>query len=321
MCREDESILKAGLAAGLRLPYECSTGSCGSCRARLVSGHVESRWPEAPGLSGRDRAKGRILCCQSEPRGDVQLDVALLPDAGEPASGSRSARVTAILPLTPDTLRVVCEPEEPIPFLPGQYVLVVIPGHKGRRAYSMSDLPGDGRRLDFVVRAKPGGAATRHFFEKLQPGDRLTLEGPYGHAWLRTPVERDLVLVAGGSGLGPMLSILRAALLGGVADGRDVVLVFGARRRRDLFDLAVLDELARSHGNFRCVLALSEPEAADPWEGEVGLVHEVLVRCVPDLADRDLYMAGPAPMIDAVLRACVFERGIAPARLRFDRFS
>ena len=320
-CREDESILKAGLAAGVRMPYECSTGSCGSCRARLVSGDVESRWPAAPGLSGRDRAKGRILCCQSEPRGDVSLEVKLVPDAGEPPSGSHRARVVEIVPLTPDTLRIVCEAERPVGFRPGQYVLFVIPGERGRRAYSMSDRPGDGTRLDFVVRAKPGGAATRFLFEKLRPGEVLDLEGPYGRAFLRTPVERDLVLAAGGSGLGPMLSILRAALLDGLADGHDVVLVFGVRRRGDLFDLEILEDLARAHDNFRAVLALSEPTPSDPWEGEVGLVPEVLLRSVPDLAERDIYMAGPAPMIDAVLRACVFERGIPPARLRFDRFS
>lgn len=320
-CREDESILKAGLEAGLLLPYECSTGSCGSCRARLVSGSVESRWPEAPGLSGRDLAKGRILCCQSEPRGDVSLEVKPDVDRVPQASGSHRARVVEIVPLTPDTLRIVCEPEAPLAFLPGQYVLFVIPGQRGRRAYSMSDRPGDGTRLDFVVRAKPGGAATRFLFEKLRPGEWLELEGPYGHAFLRTPLTRDLVLVAGGSGLGPMLSILRAALEDGHADGHDVVLVFGVRRRRDFFDLEILEGLARAHPGFRTVLAVSEPEPAEPWEGEVGLVPEVLVRAVPDLAERDLYMAGPAPMIDAVLRACVFERGIPPARLRFDRFS
>jgi toluene monooxygenase electron transfer component len=320
-CRSDETLLKAGLEAGLRLPYECSTGSCGSCRARLLTGEVETRWPEAPGLSGRDRARGRILCCQSEPRSDVTIEVDLLPDGPEPRPGSRLARVTEIVPLTADTLRIVCEPDEPLRFLPGQYVLFVIPGERGRRAYSMCDRPGDGSRLDFVVRAKPGGVATSFLFEKLHPGDALELEGPYGRAFLREPVERDLVLAAGGSGLGPVLSILREALEGGGAEGRKLTLVFGVRRRRDLFDVDVLEALARAHPNLELVLALSEPEPLEPWDGEFGLVHEVLLRRVPDLTDRDVYMAGPPPMIDALLRACIFERKMSPERIRFDRFS
>jgi toluene monooxygenase electron transfer component len=320
-CRPDETLLKAGLEAGLRLPYECSTGSCGSCRARLVSGEVESRWPDAPGLSSRDRTRGRILCCQSEPRGDVTIAVELLPPGPEPRPGARSARVTEIVPLTEDTLRIVCEPAEPLHFLPGQYVLFVIPGTRGRRAYSMCDQPHDGRRLDFIVRARPGGVATSFLFEKLRPGDPLALEGPYGRAFLRTPIERDLALAAGGSGLGPMLSILRAALEGGGAEERRITLVFGVRRRRDLFDVELLEELARAHPNLEVVLALSEPEPEEPWNGEVGFVHDVLLRRVADLTERQVYMAGPAPMINALLHACVFERKMAPDRLRFDRFS
>ncbi len=320
-CRSDETLLKAGLEAGIRLPYDCSTGSCGSCRARLVAGEVESRWPEAPGLSGRDRDRGRILCCQSEPRSDVTLEVGLAAPGPEPTPGAFEARVTGIVPLTHDTLRVRCAPAERFEFLPGQYVLLAVPGARGRRAYSMCDTPGRTSEIDFVVRAKPDGVATRFLFEKLRVGDVLSLEGPYGHAFLREPVERDLACAAGGSGLGPILSILRAALEEGRAGDRRVTLVFGVRTERDLFDLDVLEALARRHPNFERVLALSEPEPGASWQGETGLVHEVLLRRVPDLTERDVYMAGPAPMIDAVIRACVFERKMPPARLRFDRFS
>ncbi len=319
-CRSDETLLRAGLAAGHRLPYECSSGSCGKCRARLVSGEVEGRWPDAPGLSSRDRTRGRILCCQSEPRGDCTLEVELDPPGPEPLSGRHVVRVTEIRPLTHDTIRIVCEPEAPFVFLPGQYALFVIPGERGRRAYSMSDRPRSDCRIDFVVRAKPGGVATRFLFEKLRPKDRLDLEGPYGRAFLREPIPRDLVCVAGGSGLGPMLSILRAVLEEGRAPERSVRLVFGVRRRRDLFDLQLLDSLARRYPRFDVVQALSEPEAGESWDGEVGLVHEVLIRRVPDLAEREIYMAGPPPMIDAVVRACVFERRMPADRIWFDRF-
>ena len=73
-CAPDETILFAGLRAGLALPYECASGGCGTCRARLVAGQAISRWPGATGLSERDRRKGdRILMCQSVPDGPCQL--------------------------------------------------------------------------------------------------------------------------------------------------------------------------------------------------------------------------------------------------------
>jgi len=318
LCRPDETLLKAGLEAGLRLPYDCSTGTCGSCRARLVAGAVAARWPDAPGLSGRDRRKGRILCCQSEPRGPVRIEVEQEAPDARPRPGAHTCRVTEIHALTADTRRLVCALEAPLGFRAGQYVLFVIPGTSGRRAYSMCGRPGEEATLDFVVKAKPGGVATRFLFDRLRPGDPLQIEGPYGRAWLRQPLERDVVCAAGGSGLGPMLSIVRQALAEG-SEARRVSLVFGVQRHEDLFDLDALAELSAAHPRFEAVVALSTPQAG--WSGETGLVPDVLLRRVPDVTERDLYMAGPPGMIDAALRVLVHEGQMPLERVRFDRFS
>ena len=77
-CKPGETILRAGLAAGLAMPYECASGSCSSCKGRLIAGEVEYLWPDATGLSERDRRKGdRILCCQALPKGDCTVQVRL----------------------------------------------------------------------------------------------------------------------------------------------------------------------------------------------------------------------------------------------------
>src|ERR671934_1077607 len=76
-CRADDTLLRAALRAGLGFPYECNTGACGTCKAELVSGQVACLRPDAPGLSERDRARGRVLGCQSRPSSDCAIKVRL----------------------------------------------------------------------------------------------------------------------------------------------------------------------------------------------------------------------------------------------------
>src|SRR5215468_4979425 len=73
VCGDDESILQAGLRQGLSLPYECATGTCGTCRARVASGEVDVRWKEAPGGARLKPEKGDVLMCQARARSHCQL--------------------------------------------------------------------------------------------------------------------------------------------------------------------------------------------------------------------------------------------------------
>src|SRR5215471_11140126 len=84
-CGANEAILHAGLRQGLSLPYECATGTCGTCRARVMSGEVDIGWQDAPGLANLKREKGDLLMCQTRPRGDCVLRV---PANVEPLPGA-----------------------------------------------------------------------------------------------------------------------------------------------------------------------------------------------------------------------------------------
>ena len=238
-CGPGETILRAGLAAGFAMPYECASGSCSSCKGRLLAGEVDYLWPDATGLSERDRRKGdRLLCCQSLPKGDCTVQVRLGQVEGareEPAPAPFSATVETLERLVPGVTAFSCRPAQPVPFLPGQFVLLQVPGGQ-RRAFSMANTEAD--TLAFIVKEKPGGHASRYLFEELAQGDTLSLEGPYGRAYLRTPPVREIVCVAGGSGLAPMLSVVRAAIA--EPDAPAVRLFFGANTAEELF---MVDEM------------------------------------------------------------------------------
>jgi toluene monooxygenase electron transfer component len=212
-------------------------------------------------------------------------------------------------------------------FLPGQYALLQADGLPGKpgdgaapRAYSMSNGPNATGLWQFIVRRVPGGAATGWLFERLQPGDTVTLDGPYGLAHLRE-LQRDIVCVAGGSGLAPMLAIARGAAPLLQAAGRRLHFFYGARTLQDLAAQRLLAGLPGLGQTLLCEEVVSQPEASAGWTGATGWVHDWLdARLGDQLAAHELYFAGPPPMVQAVLDLAMLRRGVPYTQLHWDRF-
>lgn len=317
VARPGDTLLKAGLAAGLPLPYECASGTCGTCKARLLEGRVDSLWPDAPGLSERDRARGdRILCCQTVPLTPCRIQVNFGEPIAKPKPQEWRAVVIERAALTHNVIRLRLRVAEACPFLAGQFMLFKLPA--GRRAYSISNPPDAGATLEFVVKRKLAGRGSDYLFDSLAVGDDLTLEGPYGHAHLRADSERPIVGIAGGSGLGPVWSVVQAALQ--CADERPVHLFFGVNEAADLFYDDEFRALALRHPRLRVERVLLRAGVGDPAECRIGTVSQVAIQQLDDLTGCDVYMAGPSAMIDAALRDTVLVGKAAADRVFFDRF-
>lgn len=324
-CAAAETVLLAGLRAGLALPYECASGGCGSCRAQLLEGTITTRWPQATGLSDRDRRRGdRILLCQSVPDTDCRIQVTV-PD--EPAAGPlpqparRDGTLTQRAMLSRDTAQLHIDVGEPLPYLPGQFVILEF-ADGVRRAYSMSRPPRTGPQaaeLELLVRAKPGGAAAAWIFDRATVGDTVVVEGPYGRAHAQFPDGRAVVCLAGGTGLAPILAIAEHLLT--QAPGRRIDVYLGARRIDDLVLVERLAELVQSGARVVTVVE-NHADPMHPLLGEIrtGLALGHLARDLPDLAEHDVYLAGPTPMIDASLRQLLREGTAVADRVFFDRF-
>lgn len=323
-CAPGDTILRAALRAGVGMSYSCNTGACGTCRFTLLDGTVTHQRADAPAWTEKDRARGRWLGCQAEPQGDCRVSfrpdpAAVLPVRPAPRQGVLVARRDLNHDIAEFAIRVTGDPA----FLPGQYALLTLPGVEGARVYSMSNLPDDDGIWAFLIRRVPGGAATGVLFDRLRPGDALTLDGPYGLAYLRTDVPRDLVLIAGGSGLSPMASIARGALAapalaGRALAGRAIHVFFGGRGPADAAAAAFLPALdpARVH----LTAALSDPALAEGWTGPTGFIHEVAGATMGEaLRDCEVYFAGPPAMARAV-EAMLQAQGVPRGQIHFDEF-
>jgi len=319
-CAEDDTILRAGLRAGFGMPYECNTGNCGTCKVELVSGTVEAAWAAAPGLSDRDRAKNRVLACQSRPTADCAIKVRLRP---ENVPAHRPVRFRATLAATRDLTHDLREfrfaTQGAAGFLPGQYALFTLPGVTGLRTYSMSNVDDGSGEWHFMVKRMPGGVGTAALFA-LPMGAALELDGPYGLAYLRKDSPRDLLCIAGGSGLAPILSVARGAVRERSLDERRIHVFYGARTARDICGEAELAALPGFGTRLSFQPVVSNPEPGDGWNGPTGFVHDHVRSIFGErFAEFECYFAGPPVMAQAVQRMFIDKRVPYP-QVHFDSF-
>lgn len=314
-CAPGDTILRAALRAGFGMNYSCNVGSCGNCRFELLEGAVTHQRADSPAWSERDLKRNRWLGCQAEPVGDCTIKFRADPSfVANPRPMGRSATLLAKTQLTRDITEFTLEIQGDDRFHPGQYALIGANGISGGRAYSMANLPGTGQ-WHFQIKRVPGGALTGWLFDSAEIGATLSLDGPYGTAFLQTEITRDIVLMAGGSGLSPMVSIARGAAKAGMLDTRKLHFYYGARTQADLFDPKLLADLGP---NVTFTAALSEPEPG--WDGQRGFLHDVVAADFGDrLPAHEIYFAGPAAM-SAAIQKMAHELGTPMGQLHFDEF-
>jgi CDP-4-dehydro-6-deoxyglucose reductase len=316
--RDDETILDAALRQGIVLPYSCRTGSCGTCKARIVSGSVDHGDYDADALSEQERQDGMALLCQSRAESDLEVDARELLAAEEIQIRMLPCRVVRLERLAHDVMGVHLKlpQNQSFNFLPGQYIDILLRDGR-RRSFSIANPPGEHEILELHIRRVPDGHFTSHVFESMKEGDLLRFQGPLGTFFLRDDARRPLLLMAGGTGMAPIKAIIEGAFR--EAARLPMHLFWGVRARRDLYMADELEAWRRSHDNFQYTVALSEPAAEDAWDGRRGWVHEALLERYPDLEDYDVYASGPPPMIDAA-RAAFSRHGLPADQLFYDSF-
>jgi len=324
-CGEDESVLDAAFRQGYNLVYGCREGQCSACKCYLLEGEVALKPYSTFALSDVEEAQGYTLLCRAMP--DEDLVVELLhydPDNYklDHPIGEGVGILTELEELTHDIVRLRLRIDEPadFDFKPGHYVDIAVPGEDdAHRSFSMANLPGEGE-LEFIIKRYEGGRFSGLLRDEIATGDRLRFTGPYGAFYLRRS-ERAILMVAGGSGMAPVLSVLRQ--LAAEGSDRRVRFLYGARTRHDLICLDVVEALGARLADFRFVPVLSEPADGDDWEGETGFVHEAAGRLLDsgELGDFEAYMCGPPPMIDAASEMLADGHGVDEHLIHYDKFT
>ncbi|MDO5629811.1 MAG: 2Fe-2S iron-sulfur cluster-binding protein, partial [Mobilicoccus sp.] len=275
-CRSDQTILDACLRSGVWLPHSCTHGTCATCKVEVVDGDVDHGESSGFALMDFERDEGKTLVCCAFPQSDVviEADVDVDDDIEMHPVEDYRGTIVEIEDIARDTKRVVVEVDRDLAFNAGQYMKFIVPGAGVDRTYSMANSPTEARRLEFQIRKVDGGACTDGWvFRNLAVGDPVELSGPYGRFVLRVGEDDDVVMVAGGTGLAPIASMIKHALLDGEYDGH-ITLYQGGRTREWLYDVEMFRGLEEEFSDqFTYRPCLSEEEA-DGFAS--GLVTEVL---------------------------------------------
>jgi NAD(P)H-flavin reductase/ferredoxin len=327
-CAPGELILDAGLEAGIGLPHNCRGGACGTCKSQILEGEVDHGWVMSFAISDEEKAAGKCLICQSRPLTPtlvIRPDNAMAPAEEAPLTPMEARGMVVAADAVSASVRrlvIALPPAIRFRFRAGMHVELKTPGVAKPRTYSMAcapddqGLPPDGLLEFFITRHERGQASGwLHGVERL--GSPIDLHGPYGNFYLPKDAAGPVLCLAGGSGLSPILSIVRRALATGFAE--PVQLILSVRDRSEVFALDALHALARRHANFTYRVTLTRThEAAPCWR--LGRIPDWLAGELPDLSNWHVLAAGPPGFVDACA-AMAQTLGASPGRILTDSFT
>jgi benzoate/toluate 1,2-dioxygenase reductase subunit len=306
-CEDDQTVADASYRARINIPLDCRDGACGTCKAFCESGEYDGGTYLDDALTDAEAARGYVLPCSMKPRTDLVLQIATTSAIAKTSASTFAATITGLDRTSPTTitLAVRIENRGDLAFLPGQYVNIDVPGTDEARSYSFSNDPDDDI-LTFLVKLTPGGVMSSYLEERAAVGDALKLTGPSGSFFLRD-ADLPLLLIAGGTGLSPMLSILRRLRTQGST--RPVHLLYGVSRDEDVVELDTVRELAADL-DLTWEHCVSDPASAAANIGRV-------TRFLGPEQHRDgavaVYLCGPPAMVEGVRHHLESERVVPVA--------
>jgi propane monooxygenase reductase subunit len=320
----DQTILRAAAEQGVQLMHGCKEGQCAACKSFVLEGEdIELDRYSTFALPDYEKEEGQTLLCRAHAYEDLVIE--LLNYDEEIIRGGLPLRrgtveVVSNTAVTHDMRHLVVKLLEPaeIKFFPGQYMDFFVPGTDESRSFSMANTPNRDGLFEFVVKIYPGGLFSAYLDEKVQVGDQLAVEAPFGTFTLRENRTSNLIFVGGGAGMAPVLGLLRSMAERGVE--RRATFYYGARTAKDLSFEDELARLAERLTDFSYVPALSEPVEGEPWEGHTGLITDVVKANETDLEGADAYVCGPPPMVDAAI-ATLTALGVREQNIFYDKFT
>ena len=299
---QDETILEAALRQNINLPYGCKNGACGSCKGKVIEGHVNHGQHSENAMSRADEITGATLFCCAHPQSDLLIEAREVQGSGDIAIRKVPCRVNAISKPSADVaiLKLQLPASERFQFLAGQYLEFLLKDGQ-RRAYSIANAPEQEGPLELHIRHLPGGLFTDFVFGAKEPAlkekDILRFEGPLGSFFLREDSKKPLIFLAAGTGFAPIKSIIEQMQAKKIQ--KPISLYWGGRRPSDLYMNDLCEAWAKDLPDFKYIPVISDALPEDAWSGRSGFVHHAVMADHPNLKNFQIYACGAPVMVNA----------------------
>lgn len=316
-CESGQNIADASYRARINIPLDCRDGACGTCKVHVESGEYDGGDYIEDALTDEEAEQGYALACQMMPESDCVVQIPTDSSVAKTAASSYNATITSITRHSDSMVGfdIEIDNRDDLVFLPGQYVNIVVPGgNGGTRSYSFSSGPTQ-NTLSFLVKIVDGGLMSEYLRDRAAVGDTFEIKGPFGSFFLRD-VKRPTLLLAGGSGLAPILSMLSKIAADGGTD-QQLRVLYGVNVDDDLAHLDDLQAYTASLPNFSYDYVVGDDASSHVHKGYVtALIDDATIND----GDADVYLCGPPPMVEGV-RQHFTTLAAPPASFYFEKFS
>ena len=306
---ETATILDSALENNINIEYSCKDGTCGSCKAKLISGEIEQG--ENSALTNEDISNGFILTCCSKPKTNIEINVNYYPELSHIKKKTYPCKLDNIEIIGSDIaiLSLRLPPTARIEYLAGQFIDLIINGQ--RRSYSIANASGG--NIELHIRKVSNGVFSQIIFNELKLQQLLRIEGPQGTFFVRDN-DRPLIFLAGGTGSAPVKAMVEELI--NKNDQRPIHIYWGMPQGR-LFYSDIVNKWSVEYPNIQYVPVVSEEDSS--WHGQTGFVHQAVINDFPDLSNFSVYACGSLAMISAAHQEFV-EYGLAEDQFFSDAF-
>lgn len=315
-----DTLLSSLIDNEIFIPSACGgKGSCGYCKVHVLEGGGDVLPTELGYLTPEEQKAGMRLSCQCKVKNDISINIP--EELFNVKQYDYTVRQNTLVNSTVKHLILDLPKGKTIDFKPGQYIQILTPTYKGNdeevyRAYSLASPPSQNQSIELFIGRVEEGICTTYIHDFLKVGQKLTVVGPFGDFFYREG-DREMVLVAIGTGLAPIMSILRYMHENHI--DRKVTFFFSAKNRHELYMMDQLEAFERDMPNFRFILSLTRATEEDHWSGDTKRVPELIKKYLDNGENKEAYMCGSPIMIDAALIS-LQEIGMPESLIYYDKF-
>ena len=310
--RKDKNIIQSSIEEGIKLPYSCRSGVCGTCKAKLINGKIDKENSFNQALSEKDIKNNIFLACQSKAiSSDIEIElISPLPIQSDLYKNMKPRNIIAevitarqITPLVKE-IGITISRNNHFLYEAGMSVELVIPDITPNREYSIVDTPDENGNaisgiLRFLVACHNNSKASAYIKKNIYVGDIITINGPFGNFSIPIKIKKPILALVGGTGISPVLSLMQKHA---TSESKfPIMLVSSFRNREEILMMEELQKLSFKNNMFSFKITLTREKPKNESRFLYGRIPTILNKIFAELSEHIILISGSPQFVEDCL--------------------